>query len=56
MARASKFKGGDMHKTGAVKLDPNESGVNVLPDGKIAVTEQVVEALIKAYEARKGAK
>jgi hypothetical protein len=47
----SKIKGGHQHQSGAVKLDPNEPGVNMLPDGKIAVSEQVVQDIVDHHES-----
>ena len=47
-----KIKGGHMHETGAVKLNPSEIGVNQLPDHTIALSEQVVEEIVDAYNKR----
>lgn len=52
MGKDSRIRGGHMHDTGAAKLDPNEPGVNQLPDGKIALSEQVVRDIAEQYAER----
>ncbi len=52
MPDSSKIPGGNMHESGAVTLDPSEPGVNILPNGKVAVSEQVAAAIHDTYEDR----
>ena len=47
-----KIKGGHIHETGAVKLDPSEIGLNQLPDHTIALSDQVVDEVVDAYNKR----
>lgn len=44
---------GDAHRDGAVKLKPEHPGVNVLPDGKVALSARAIKTIASESERAK---
>jgi hypothetical protein len=44
---------GDAHRDGAVKLKPGHPGVNVLPDGKVALSARAIRTIARESKRAK---